>query len=94
MAKVHKIVGVEDEVTRPSKSKKKRESTDINKFAGKLCDLTPKQLKKLDLPEEIVAEILKTIPMKADEARRRQVNRVGSLIRTREDWLEILALLK
>ncbi len=94
MAKVHKIVGVPDEESdRPSKSQKKRESAEINKFAQRLAELNAKQIKLLKLPEEIEEALLKAITMKADGARKRQINLIGGLIRIREDSAEILACL-
>ena len=92
MAKVHKIAGTEDEWTRPSKSQKKREAEAITKFAERLSNLTPAQLKRISLPEDIFSEILRTIPMKPDEGRRRQVSHISGMIRISAEREEILKL--
>lgn len=66
---------------KPSKSARKREMTQLQNLGEALTHLTLKQLKKLELPAELVTAIKLTHGMPPKDARRRQVQFIGRLMR-------------
>ena len=51
-----------------------------------------KELKLLDLPDEIESELLKIIPVKSHPVRNRLLKGVGSLIRSSDEKVSILKI--
>lgn len=67
---------------RPSRSAKKRESTALQKFAEKLTVLPPAVLASFrGMPEEVASAIADFQAMRNREARRRQLQYLGRLMR-------------
>ena len=73
------IPGSADE--RPSKSHLKREMHARQELGRKLVDLNPAQLAGMDLSEGLLAAIRETQRISGHEARRRQLQYVGKLMR-------------
>jgi ribosome-associated protein len=65
----------------PSRSQKKREMTALQKAAEKIVKLGPELIKKSGLPEKFVDAVLETQKIKKHEARRRQIQYLGKLMR-------------
>ncbi|MEK9669867.1 MAG: ribosome biogenesis factor YjgA [Gammaproteobacteria bacterium] len=68
----------------PSKSAKKREMLALQSLGQELADLSDKQFKKIVFSEDALREALefyRTIPDKKHEARRRQMQFIGKVMR-------------
>ncbi len=65
----------------PSKSQKKRESTALQKMGAELVALSPERLKKIDMPEGLFDALRDAQRFTSNEARRRQMQYVGKLMR-------------
>lgn len=68
-----------------SRSQKKRESTALQGLGEDLAKLPPAVLRSLDLPEALLAALLELPRLKSHEAKRRQMQFVGKLMREIED---------
>lgn len=73
-----------------SKTQRKLASKEINIFAKKLGMLTPKQIAKMSIDDELLEEISKVRKIKSHIARNRHVKYIGSLIRTSGSYDELL----
>ena len=67
---------------RPSKSQRKRDSHDLQKLGGELVALGAAQLERIELPERLREAVVFARGLTAHEARRRQMQFIGKLMRT------------
>jgi len=65
----------------PSKTQLKKAAHALQDLGEHLTGLSDQQLASLPLAEELLAEIKKARPMKANSARKRQIQYIGKLIR-------------
>jgi ribosome-associated protein len=65
----------------PSKSQRKREMTALQDLGGELVRLSADQLAKLPLPDDLLAAVRDHQRFKKNEARRRQLQYIGKLMR-------------
>lgn len=65
----------------PSRSQRKREMTARQKLGERLVALPPDQLRAMGLPEELAEAVLAAKEMTRHGARRRQMQRIGVLMR-------------
>lgn len=70
-----------DHAERPSKSQRKRDAHAVRDLGVELTKLTPAQLEKIPLPDEIRAAVAQAQRIKAHGARRRQWQYIGKLLR-------------
>lgn len=75
------MIDAEDELQPPSKSRRKREMHALQDIGEQLVALSVDQLKKVPMPEELAAAVLDAKRMTKHEARRRQMQYVGKLMR-------------
>lgn len=77
----------------PSKSQRKREATALQDLGEHLVKLTPAQLRRVPLPEDLLAAVrtAQTIPQRG--ARKRQLQLIGKLMRRLDDPEPIRAAL-
>jgi ribosome-associated protein len=66
---------------RPSKSQRKREMTALQDLGESLLKLSAAELDRIDLPETLRAAIADMARMRSHEARRRQLQYIGRLMR-------------
>lgn len=66
---------------RPSKSQRKRDMVALQKLGESLIALAPEQLDRLDLPEDLVEAIRFFHTLKDREAKRRQQQFIGTVMR-------------
>lgn len=66
---------------RPSKSQRKRDMTALQELGAELVTLNADQLAQIELPERLRDAVLATQRMKSHEARRRQLQYIGKLMR-------------
>lgn len=71
----------EDWEGRPSKSQRKRDMVALQKLGESLIDLAPEQLERLNLHEDLVEAIRFFHTLKDKEARRRQQQFIGTVMR-------------
>ena len=74
----------DDRLEVPSKSAKKREMLALQALGQELANLSEKQFQKIQFPEDALREALKfyrDIPEKKHEARRRQMQFIGKVMR-------------
>ena len=64
-----------------SKSQIKREMKALQKLGEKLLGLSPNQIKKIKIPQELKEAVLFAKTLKKHEARRRQLQYIGALMR-------------
>lgn len=69
---------------KPSKSQLKREATALQDLGRRLVDLTKKQLKALELPEDLLEAVNAAQAMPQREARHRQIKFIGGMMRDTE----------
>ncbi len=69
------------ELPRKSKTKKKKEMTALQELGAELMYLKVEQLKKIPMPQELFQAIVDAQQIKAHEAKRRQLQYIGSLMR-------------
>jgi len=67
--------------TPPSKSQRKRDMTALQALGERLVDLDPRQVATLDLPERLADAIALARGVTRHEARRRQMQFIGRLMR-------------
>ena len=65
----------------PSRSQKKRDSAALQVLGGKLAELPESALKKLDLPPRLLEAIMEFKALSKHEAKRRQLQFIGALMR-------------
>lgn len=70
----------EDQV-RPSKTKQKEAMHALRDLGGELVELSPSQLKRIELPEELLSAVRECQKITAHGARRRQMQYIGKLMR-------------
>ncbi len=75
----------------PSKSQRKREATALQDLGEHLVKLTPAQLRRVPLPEELLAAVQAAQAIPQRGARKRQLQLIGKLMR-RIDELETEAI--
>ena len=64
-----------------SKTQIKKEMKALQKLGERLLDVSPEQLAKMDIPEDLREAVLFAKTIKSREARRRQVRYIGGLMR-------------
>ncbi len=67
---------------RPSKSQRKRDSHDLQKLGAELVALGAAQLDRIELPERLREAVVFARGLTAHEARRRQLQFIGKLMRS------------
>ncbi len=72
---------MDNEIERKSKSQVKREMLALQALGEKLLALSADQIKKIDMPPELQEALLFCKTIKKGEARRRQVQYIGALMR-------------
>lgn len=65
----------------PSKSQRKRDMDALQDIGAELTELNEQQLASIDLPENLRDAVIAARGMKRNEARRRQVQYIGKLMR-------------
>lgn len=65
----------------PSKSQRKRDMDALQDIGAELTELNEQQLASIELPENLRDAVLAARVMKRNEARRRQVQYIGKLMR-------------
>lgn len=65
----------------PSKSQRKRDMDALQDIGAELTELNEQQLASIELPESLLDAVLAARVMKHNEARRRQVQYIGKLMR-------------
>jgi ribosome-associated protein len=65
-----------------SKSRRKRESHALQDLGEALVDLPAEQLARIDLPEKLLGAVLEARNISKHEARRRQMQYIGKLMRS------------
>jgi len=68
----------------PSRSQKKRDSSAVQALGGKLAELPASALKRLDLPPRLAEAINNYKALTGHEAKRRQLQFIGALMRETE----------
>lgn len=71
----------EEAYSGPSKSERKRQMTALQTLGAELVALSPERLKKLDLPETLRDAVRDAQRFTAHEAKRRQLQYIGKLMR-------------
>jgi ribosome-associated protein len=78
MARYHSSA-MRDEI--PSKTKKKQEMHDLQKLGAALVQLSAAHLERISLPEELAQAVRDARRIRSHEAKRRQVQFIGRLMR-------------
>ena len=71
--------------TRPSKTKQKEAMHELQDLGAELVELSVGQLKRINLPENILAAVREAQKITAHGARRRQLQYIGKLMRSADD---------
>jgi len=82
----------EDLEDRPSKTELKKAMQRLQDLGQQLADLSPAQIKKLPVNEYLIDTLLELKEITAHEARRRQFQLVGKLLRSENEAVVIAAL--
>lgn len=69
------------EAPQPSKSQRKREATALRELGEQLVKLTPAQLNRVPLPEELLAAVRLARTITQRGGRKRQLQFIGKLMR-------------
>ncbi|MBE2294306.1 MAG: DUF615 domain-containing protein [Phycisphaerales bacterium] len=69
----------------PSKSQRKREATALQDLGEQLVKLTPTQLRRIPLPEELLAAVQMAQSISQRGGRKRQLQFIGKLMRQIDD---------
>ena len=69
----------------PSRSQQRRDALDVLELAGKLASLTPTQLAKLPIPEDLLPHLEHTRKITAHIARKRQLAFLAKQMRREDD---------
>lgn len=67
---------------RPSKSQRKRDSHELQDIGAELVELSPERLARIDMPDSLRSAIAEAQRMTRHEARRRQLQYVGKVMRS------------
>ena len=67
---------------RPSKTRRKEEMHELQDLGAALVELAPSQLKRINLPEDLLAAVLDWQRFTKHEAKRRQLQYIGKLMRS------------
>lgn len=81
MYDVEDLYDDEEEYSGPSRSQKKRDMTALQSLAEQLMQLSPELVKKCGLPDYFIEEVLDAMSITSHEAKRRQTQYVGKLMR-------------
>lgn len=81
MARKKKILEDEADVEIVSKSEMKREMTRLQGIGNRLLELTPEKLKQFPLNDTLLGALLESQRLKSHEAKRRQLQYIGRLMR-------------
>ena len=79
---VEEINNEPDEYSGPSKSQLKREMTALQDLGAELVALSKERLAKIDMPERLRDALLEAQRITKHEARRRQMQYIGKIMRT------------
>ena len=71
----------DEEYSKPSKSQRKRDMLALQKLGEKLLELTPDQLARMDLSEDLLEALRFYHTLKDKEARRRHLQFIGTVMR-------------
>ena len=71
--------------TRPSKTKQKEAMHALQDLGAELVELSVGQLKRIDLPEDILAAVRECQKITSHGARRRQLQYIGKLMRSADE---------
>ncbi|MEC7120551.1 MAG: ribosome biogenesis factor YjgA [Pseudomonadota bacterium] len=82
----------EDLEERPSKTEQKKAMQRLQALGQQLAELSPAQIKKLPVNEYLIDTLLQLHEITAHEARRRQFQLVGKLLRSENEGVIIAAL--
>jgi len=74
-----------DSSGRPSKTKKKEAMHELQDLGAELVELSVGQLKRINLPDDILAAVRECQKITAHGARRRQLQYIGKLMRNADD---------
>ena len=74
----------EEQDNLPSKSELKRQMLALQEIGKKLLEMTPAQIKTLQLDDELLEALAEYKRIKSHEARRRHLQRIGKLMRNRD----------
>ena len=74
-----------EDASRPSKTKQKEAMHELRDLGAELVELPVSQLKRLDLPENLLIAVRECQKITAHGARRRQLQYIGKLMRGVED---------
>ncbi|MCB1824041.1 MAG: DUF615 domain-containing protein [Candidatus Competibacteraceae bacterium] len=77
----------------PSKSQRKREATALQDLGEQLVKLTPAQLRRVPLPEDLLAAVRTAQAIPQRGAHKRQLQLIGKLMRRLDDPEPIRAAL-
>lgn len=77
----------------PSKSQRKREATALQDLGERLVELTPAQLNRIPLSEELLAAVQAAQTIRQRGGRKRQLQYIGKLMRRLDDPEPIRAAL-
>lgn len=69
----------------PTRTQQRRDALAVLALAGQLVELPPSRLDKLDLPDDVRAEIAQTRRITAHVARKRQLAYLAKIMRRHED---------
>jgi ribosome-associated protein len=72
---------VDNTVEQKSKSQAKREMLALQSLGEQLVDLSPNQMSKIEMPQDLRKAVLFARTLKKSEARRRQMQYIGTLMR-------------
>jgi len=70
-----------DQIEPPSKSSKKRDMTALQELGAQLVELNEQQIASMQLPEALLDAVLEAKRLNRREARRRQMQYIGRLMR-------------
>lgn len=73
--------GDRDQIEPPSKSSKKRDMTALQELGAQLVELNEQQIASMQLPEALLDAVLEAKRLNRREARRRQMQYIGRLMR-------------
>ncbi len=78
----------------PSKSQRKRDATSLQNLGEQLVKLTPAQLNRIPLPDDVLAAVRLARTISQRGGRKRQLQYIGKLMRQIEDPEAIRAALR
>ncbi len=78
----------------PSKSQRKRDATALQDLGEQLVELTPVQLERIPLPDDVLAAVRTARTISQRGGRKRQLQYIGKLMRQIDDPEAIRAALR